>query len=254
MIGFQQIYCLLLVTYVFNSSSCELTNLFYAYTYHCIISFEEVTLLTWIPSYIRKHGGKPSNIIRRWDSLEYTYTLWFRQLLSVPLGAFLVVDITVGINCKYCSTMGSNTYADGSEAFIFVLVDTNNYDHCEPSFHVERNPGASLTSFKSLHYGPKISTSNPCPLARLRHCVTMLHFQSLWKYWVTVQAKNSVRNAAALHLPKSHTEAIMCVQLIVTYVVREKGMEHEGAQRQALVEPWFKHWRCEKTNLRTKQH
>ena len=200
--------------------------------HHCIISFEEVTLLTWIPSYIRKHGGKLSNIIRRWDSLEYTYTLWFRQLLSVPLGAFLVADITVGINCKYCSTMGSNTYADGSEAFIFVLVDTNNYDHCEPSFHVERNPGASLTSFKSLHYGPKISTSNPCPLARLRHCVTMLHFQSLWKYWVTVQAKNSVRNAASAALTQvSHRSYNVCT---ANRHLRGKG-ERNGTRRCTKV-------------------
>ena len=34
----------------------------------------------------------------------------------------------------------------------------------------------------------------------------------------------------ALHLPKSHTEAITRVPQIVTYVVREKGMEYEGKQ------------------------
>ena len=28
----------------------------------------------------------------------------------------------------------------------------------------------------------------------------------------------------ALHLPKSHTEAIMCIPQIITYMVREKGM------------------------------
>jgi len=32
----------------------------------------------------------------------------------------------------------------------------------------------------------------------------------------------------ALHLPKSHTEAITRVLQIVTYVVREKGMEYKG--------------------------
>ena len=31
-------------------------------------------------------------------------------------------------------------------------------------------------------------------------------------------------------LPKSRTEAITCVPQIVTYVVVEKGMEHEGEQ------------------------
>ena len=30
---------------------------------------------------------------------------------------------------------------------------------------------------------------------------------------------------------KSYTEAIMCVPLIVTYAVVEKGMEHKGEQR-----------------------
>ena len=41
----------------------------------------------------------------------------------------------------------------------------------------------------------------------------------------------------ALHLPKSHTEAITSVPQIVTYTVREKGMEYKGEQRLALVEP-----------------
>ena len=35
----------------------------------------------------------------------------------------------------------------------------------------------------------------------------------------------------ALHLPKSHTEAITHVLLIVAYAVREKGMEYKGEQR-----------------------
>ena len=35
----------------------------------------------------------------------------------------------------------------------------------------------------------------------------------------------------ALHLPKSHTEAITRIPQIVTYVVREKGMEYKREQR-----------------------
>jgi len=38
----------------------------------------------------------------------------------------------------------------------------------------------------------------------------------------------------ALHLPKSHTEAIMCVPQIPTCVVREKGMECQEEQRVSL--------------------
>ena len=34
----------------------------------------------------------------------------------------------------------------------------------------------------------------------------------------------------ALHLHKSHTEAITRVPQIVTYMVREKGMEYKGEQ------------------------
>ena len=48
----------------------------------------------------------------------------------------------------------------------------------------------------------------------------------------------------AQHLPKSHTEAIMHIPQIITYPVREKGMEHKGEHRQALVEPRCKHWNC----------
>ena len=48
----------------------------------------------------------------------------------------------------------------------------------------------------------------------------------------------------ALHLPKSHTEAITHVPQIITYAVKEKGMEYKGEQREALVEPWCKHWSC----------
>jgi len=40
----------------------------------------------------------------------------------------------------------------------------------------------------------------------------------------------------ALHLPKSHTEAITRVPQIVTYVVREKGMEYKREQRWAMMQ------------------
>ena len=51
----------------------------------------------------------------------------------------------------------------------------------------------------------------------------------------------------ALHLPKSHTEAIMHVPQIVTYTVREKGMEYKkrtkvsfgGTMMQALELLWL---------------
>jgi len=45
-----------------------------------------------------------------------------------------------------------------------------------------------------------------------------------------------------MHLPKSRTKAITSIPQIVTYAVREKGMEYKGEQRWALVEPWCKHW------------
>ena len=48
----------------------------------------------------------------------------------------------------------------------------------------------------------------------------------------------------ALHLHKSHTEAITRVPQIVTYMVREKGMEYKGEQWWALVELWCKQWNC----------
>jgi len=38
----------------------------------------------------------------------------------------------------------------------------------------------------------------------------------------------------ALHLLKSHIEAIPCVPLIVIYTAVERGMERKGKQRQAL--------------------
>ena len=47
-------------------------------------------------------------------------------------------------------------------------------------------------------------------------------------------SKQRIRQEApllALHLPKSHIEAITCVPQIVTYTVREKGMEYKGEQR-----------------------
>jgi len=48
----------------------------------------------------------------------------------------------------------------------------------------------------------------------------------------------------ALHLPNSHTEAITRVLQIVTYTVREKGMDNKEEQSWALVEPWCKQWSC----------
>ena len=59
------------------------------------------------------------------------------------------------------------------------------------------------------------------------------------KQRITLQAPLLV-----LHLSKSHTEAIMHVPQIVTYAVKEKGMEYKGEQRWALVEPWCKQWSC----------
>ena len=50
--------------------------------------------------------------------------------------------------------------------------------------------------------------------------------------WLPFQAKNNVEaSLLVLHLPKSHTEAITCILQIVTYAVREKGMEYKGEQR-----------------------
>ena len=45
--------------------------------------------------------------------------------------------------------------------------------------------------------------------------------------WLPFQAKNNVASAPA----STHTEAITCVPQIVTYAVREKGMEYKGEQR-----------------------
>ena len=41
----------------------------------------------------------------------------------------------------------------------------------------------------------------------------------------------------ALHLPKSCTEAIVRVLLIVTYTAMEREMEYKGEQRQGMVKP-----------------
>jgi len=80
----------------------------------------------------------------------------------------------------------------------------------------------------------------------LTRSIIILHFaSSSSNIWLTFQAKNNVRSApACTHLPKSHTEAIMRISQIVTYAVREKGLEYKGEQRWALVEPWCKHWSC----------
>ena len=53
-----------------------------------------------------------------------------------------------------------------------------------------------------------------------------IHFECLAKH-----SKQRIMQEApllALHLPKSHTKAITHVPQIVTYVVREKGMEYKG--------------------------
>jgi len=80
----------------------------------------------------------------------------------------------------------------------------------------------------------------------LTRCITMLHFaSSSSNVLLTFQAKNNIRSALlALHLLKSRTKAITRGPQILTYVVREKGMEYKGEHRWALVEPWCKHWSC----------
>ena len=47
--------------------------------------------------------------------------------------------------------------------------------------------------------------------------------------WVTSQAKNNVRSTlASLHLPKSCTEAIMCILQIINCMAVRKRMENQG--------------------------
>ena len=50
--------------------------------------------------------------------------------------------------------------------------------------------------------------------------------------WITFQAKNNVGNiSASSALPKSHTEAILCLLQTVAYTALEKGIVHKGEQR-----------------------
>jgi len=59
----------------------------------------------------------------------------------------------------------------------------------------------------------------------------------------------------ALHLPKIHTEAIMCIPQIVTYTVREKGMESKEGQRWAFGRIVMQPIELGKeAHLRTKRH
>ena len=79
-----------------------------------------------------------------------------------------------------------------------------------------------------------------------KRCIIMLHFaSSSSNVWLTFQAKNNARSTPACNvLTRSRTKAIMHVLEIVTYAVREKGMEYKGEQKWALVEPWCKHLSC----------
>jgi len=75
-------------------------------------------------------------------------------------------------------------------------------------------------------------------------CIITLRFTSSSS---NIWSKQRIRQEApllALHLLKSHTEAITRIPQIVTYEVREKRMEYIGEQRWALVEPRYKHWSC----------
>ena len=82
----------------------------------------------------------------------------------------------------------------------------------------------------AFKHASKLSIKSGC-VARSHRCITMLRFQSLRALWLTVQAKNIIRNTpASVTLTKSRTEAITHATQIVNYVVREKEMEHKGEQ------------------------
>ena len=109
---------------------------------------------------------------------------------------------------------------------------------------------ASLQSIQLLrkyrmldHQSPRPSYWYKSGCIALTRCISMLCFASSYSnIWLTFQPKNNTRRALlALHLPKSHTEAIRRVTQIVTYVAVEKGMEYKGEQRRAS---WCKHWSC----------
>ena len=44
----------------------------------------------------------------------------------------------------------------------------------------------------------------------------------------SVSLDHGVSAISNIFLTKSHTEAIMCIPQIITYVVKEKGMKHKG--------------------------
>ena len=70
-----------------------------------------------------------------------------------------------------------------------------------------------------------------CHLNTVYHYASF-HFQLFERLATIPIAKNNIRiPLLALHLPKSHTKAIMRLLQIVSYAVRKKGMEYKGEQR-----------------------
>ena len=67
----------------------------------------------------------------------------------------------------------------------------------------------------------------------LIQCICMLCFASRSSnVWLLFLVKNNVTSPLlALHLLKCHTKAIMRIPQIVTYAVKEKGIEYKGEQR-----------------------
>ena len=78
----------------------------------------------------------------------------------------------------------------------------------------------------------------------LNHVTVSLHFISSY-FEITVQANKEYNKKCSCHCctyPKSHTEAIMRILQIVTYVVRDcerNGAQRSWEQRYALAEPWW---------------
>ena len=67
-------------------------------------------------------------------------------------------------------------------------------------------------------------------------------FQTLWTWYISLQAKNRVKNASAINsVFKSHTESITHLPQIVKYVIVKKRM---GAQRRTKIAPRCKHCGC----------
>ena len=80
-------------------------------------------------------------------------------------------------------------------------------------------------------------------VALLHRCITTVCFQNtLRALMVTVQAKNSIRNAptSSALIQVSHRSHNTCT---ANCHVCSKGKRNR-AQREALVEPWFKHLNC----------